>query len=104
MAAKTKVKAVEPEYYCLAVKREYESVWRVIGKYDTEEQAETALEEKRAYEGSFNYHNAELKVLSRTQAKQQFGATWEYHPIGTKPGTPVAKPKRVVKSNADDDL
>jgi hypothetical protein len=97
----TKVKQVEPEYFCLAVRREYETVWRVIGKYETPEQAETALNEKRAYEGSFNYNNAELKVMSRTEAKQQFGATWEYHPIGTKPGTPVAKPKRVSKNDDD---
>ena len=98
---KTKVKPTEPEYFCLAVRRDYEKVWRVIGKYETQEQAEAALAEKRGYEGSFNYNNAELKVITRSEAKKQFGADWEYHPIGTKPGTPVAKPKRVTKTDDD---
>jgi hypothetical protein len=101
VATKTKVKQAEPEYFCLAVRREYEAVWRVIGKYETQEQAETALEEKRAYQGSFNYDNAELKVLSRAEAKKQFGATWEYTPIGSKPGTAPVKPKRATKTDDD---
>ena len=73
------------EYYCVAVRRNYESIWRFIGKYNTPEAAQAALEEKRAYTGSFNYDNAELRVVSRSQAKKEFGSDWEYYPIGSKP-------------------
>jgi hypothetical protein len=70
------------EYYCVCVRRNYESIWRVVSKHDTREQAQAALEEKRAYTGVFNYDNAELRVLSRTEAKAEFGPHWEYKPIG----------------------
>jgi hypothetical protein len=74
-----------PEYYCLAVRRNYEEVWRFIGKYDTPDQAQAALDEKRAYVGAFNYDNAELRVVSRSEAKKEFGSDWEYRRIGEKP-------------------
>ena len=70
------------EYYCVAVHREYESVWRVVSKHNTREEAEAELEKRRGYTGAFNYDNAELRVLSRSEAKKEFGATWEYTPIG----------------------
>ena len=89
-------KTTEPQHYYVAVKRNYEDVWRVIGKYDTLEQAEVVIAEKRAYVGSFNYDNAELKVLSYADAKKQFGAEWVYHPIGEKPSAPV-KAKRAAR-------
>ncbi|MEP7286234.1 MAG: hypothetical protein ABI947_10755 [Chloroflexota bacterium] len=92
MVAKSKV-----QYYCVAVRRNYETMWRVIGKYDTQEAAQAALDEKRAYAGSFNYDNAELRILSRAEAKQEFGAAWEYHPIGEKP--PVERtPRKTSKA------
>ncbi len=71
-----------PEYYCVAVKRNYETTWRFISKHDTREAAEAELESRRAYTGSFNYDNAELRVIGRAEAKQEFGASWEYAPIG----------------------
>jgi len=88
----------EPQYYCIAVRRNYETIWRVIGKYPTQEEAEAALEEKRAYTGDFNYDNAELRVISRAEAKKEFGASWEYYPIGQKPEEP--KPKKASKSKS----
>jgi hypothetical protein len=89
-------KAIEPKHFYLAVKRNYENVWRVIGEYDTQEQAETVLAEKRAYVGSFNYDNAELKVLTDVEARKQFGSDWVYHKIGEKPPAPV-KAKRAAR-------
>lgn len=89
-------KAVEPHSYYLAVKRNYEDVWRVIGKYDSQDQAQTVLDEKRAYSGSFNYDNAELKVLSDAEAKKLFGSEWVYHKIGEHPPAP-AKAKRAAR-------
>ncbi len=80
------------EYYCVAVKRNYESVWRVIAKYPTLEQAQAELENRRAYTGAFNYDNAELRIISRSEAKTEFGARWEYQPIGqVKPTRKAAK-------------
>jgi hypothetical protein len=78
------------EYYCVAVHREYESVWRVVSKHSTREEAEAELEKRRGYTGAFNYDNAELRVLSRSEAKKEFGANWEYAPIGT-PKTKASK-------------
>lgn len=69
-------------YYCLAVHRDYESKWRVISKHATVEEAQAELERRRAFTGVFNYDNAELRVLSSTDAKKEFGPKWEYRPIG----------------------
>lgn len=76
-------KAQIAEYYCVAVQRDYEETWRFISKHVTREAAQMELDERRAYTGSFNYDNATLRVISRTEAKQEFGADWEYAPIGS---------------------
>jgi hypothetical protein len=78
----SKKKQKNAEYYCVAVRRNYESIWRVVSKHDTREEAQDELDKRRAYTGIFNYDNAELRVLSRTEAKAEFGADWEYKPIG----------------------
>jgi len=76
------------EYFCVAVKRDYESMWRVVSKHATREEAQAELDSRRAFTGVFNYDNAELRVLSRTEAKKEFGDTWEYHPIGEHKAKP----------------
>jgi hypothetical protein len=83
------------EYYCVAVQRNYESVWRMVSQHATFEEAQTELEERRAYKGAFNYDNAKLRVISRTEAKKEFGKDWEYAPIGARSkhkSVAVAKP------------
>lgn len=82
-------KSTVTEYYVVAVQRNYETVWRVVSKHDTLEAAEAELEERRSYTGAFNYDNAQLRVLSRAEAKKEFGKDWEYAPIGA----PKPKPK-----------
>jgi hypothetical protein len=72
------------EYYCVAVRRNYEDVWRVVSKHTTRAEADAELENRRGFTGAFNYDNAELKVLSRSEAKKEFGSDWEYKPIGAK--------------------
>jgi hypothetical protein len=72
------------EYFCVAVRRNYEDTWRVVSKHDTQEAAQAELEKRRAYTGAFNYDNAELRILSRSKAKEEFGARWEYKPIGSR--------------------
>ncbi len=72
------------EYFCVAVRRNYEDIWRVVSKHDTSDEAQAELERRQGYTGAFNYDNAELRVLSRSQAKQEFGPQWEYKPIGSK--------------------
>jgi len=89
------------QYFCLAVRRHYETVWRVIAKYDTVEEAQAALEERRTYTGAFNYDNADLRVISREEAKQEFGAKWEYHAIGEKPEPTADKPKRAPRKQTE---
>lgn len=71
------------EYYCVAVRRHYEPLWRFVSKHATHEEAQTELEQRRGYTGAFNYDNADLRVISRSEAKKEFGASWEYTPIGT---------------------
>ncbi|MBX3064547.1 MAG: hypothetical protein U0528_17280 [Anaerolineae bacterium] len=90
----------QQDYFCIMVKRNYEDVWRVVGKYDTREEAEQALQEKRAYTGVFNYDNADLQVISRAEGKKRFGANWEYHPIGEKPAVShsVSKAKKSTRA------
>jgi hypothetical protein len=84
-------KKSEPaEYYCVAVQRDYESVWRFVSKHTTREEAEQEVEKRRGYTGAFNYDNAQLRVISRSEAKKEFGSDWEYTPISkpkTKPNT-----------------
>ncbi len=82
-------RSAKSEYYCVAVKRNYETEWRVITRHDTREQAEAEMEERRGYTGAFNYDNAELRVISRSEAKKEFGESWEFAPIGGN----SAKPK-----------
>ncbi len=73
------------EYFCVAVRRNYETIWRMVSKHDTEAAAQADLDERRGYTGSFNYDNAELRVISRAEAKKEFGPKWEYIAIGTPP-------------------
>lgn len=75
-------KNLSTEYYCVAVRRNYESIWRFVSKHNTREEAEDELGRRREFKGSFNYDNAELRVVSRTEAKKEFGKEWEYVPIG----------------------
>ncbi len=77
-------KKANSEYFCVAVRRNYEDVWRLVSKHSTSDEAQAELEKRRSYTGAFNYDNAELRVLSRSQAEQEFGAHWEYKPIGSK--------------------
>lgn len=77
------------EYYCVAVQRNYETIWRVVSKHNTREEAEAELEERRGYTGAFNYDNAQLRVISRSEAKKEFGKEWEYTPIGAPKGKPT---------------
>jgi hypothetical protein len=72
----------QSDYYCVAVCRHYETVWRFVSKHATREAAQTDLDGRRAYTGVFNYDNADLRVLSRSEAKEEFGTRWEYKPIG----------------------
>jgi hypothetical protein len=78
------VKKDKAQYYCVAVRRHYEDIWRIVSKHDTREEAEAELEKRRGFTGAFNYDNADLRVLSRSEAKKEFGADWEYTPIGSK--------------------
>jgi hypothetical protein len=78
----SKKKQKNGEYYCVAVRRNYESIWRVVSKHGTRDEAQDELNKRRGYTGIFNYDNAELRVLSRSEAKAEFGADWEYKPIG----------------------
>jgi len=65
MTKKSKV-----EYYCVAVRRNYEEVWRIVSKHDTQEEAQAELEKRRSYTGAFNYDNAELRDLTRRSEKR----------------------------------
>lgn len=90
-----KRRAVKPagskskDYYCVWVRRNYEEVWRAISKHDTREAAEMELERRRGFTGAFNYDNAELRILSRNEARKEFGKTWDYKPIGGAKPAPV---------------
>jgi hypothetical protein len=70
------------EYYCVCVRRNYEEIWRFVSKHDTKADAQAELDKRRSYTGVFNYDNAELRVVSRSEAKKEFGSRWEYKTIG----------------------
>lgn len=76
-------KKTTSDYYCVCVRRNYESIWRVVSKHNTLEEAQEEMQNRRGYTGAFNYDNAELRVLSRTEAKKEFGSSWEYKAIAT---------------------
>jgi hypothetical protein len=75
-------KKAASNYFCVCVKRDYESIWRVVSKHTTLEEAEAEVQKRREYTGAFNYDNAEFRILSRAEAKAEFGSDWEYKPIG----------------------
>lgn len=83
-ATKPRTRKQQPEYYCVCVRRNYENVWRAVSKHDTREEAQTELERRRSFTGVFNYDNADLQVMSRTEAQGVFGKGWEYKPIGAR--------------------
>src|SRR5262249_24257679 len=70
------------EYFVVGVKRNYEKIWRFVSKHNTREEAEAEMAKRRGYTGAFNYDDAELRVVSRAEAKAEFGRKWEYKPIG----------------------
>jgi hypothetical protein len=70
------------EYYCVAVKRNYEETWRLVSKHSTLEEAQAELDKLRSFTGAFNYDNAQLRIISRSEGKKEFGKSWEYVPIG----------------------
>ena len=84
-------KTAKLEYFVVAVRRNYETVWRFVSKHDTREQAEAELEERKSYTGAFNYDNAELRVISRSEARKEFGADWEFTPIGGNKEKPTRR-------------
>lgn len=88
-------KKIDVDYFCLAVRRNYEPIWRILGRFETAELAQAELDQRRAYTGAFNYDNAELRVMTRAEAKAEFGADWEYHTIGE--ALPPPRAKRVSK-------
>jgi hypothetical protein len=69
------------EYYCVGVRRNYEPTWRMVSKHTTRDEAQAQLDKMRGFTGNFNYDNADLRVVSRVEAKAEFGAQWEYKPI-----------------------
>lgn len=94
------VKATEPktkrarEYFCVCVRRNYEKEFRFISKHDTREEAQAEIERRRSFTGPFNYDNAELWIVSRTEAKKEFGKDWEFKPIGNN----IKRPVREIES------
>lgn len=70
------------DYYVVAVRRHYEDVWRFVSKHESRADAEAEVERRRGFTGAFNYDNADLRVVSRSEAKKEFGPDWEYKPIG----------------------
>lgn len=83
-SAKPRTRKVKAEYYCVCVRRNYEDVWRAVSKHETRDEAQAELERRRSFTGVFNYDNADLQVMSRTEAQGLFGASWDYKPIGTR--------------------
>ena len=89
----------QSDYYCVAVKRNYEDVWRLVSKHDTRDAAEAEIQKLRGFTGPFNYDNAELRVISRAEGKKEFGKSWEYTPIG---GTRKPKSARVKEQEQEE--
>jgi hypothetical protein len=96
MAKKTE----SPEYFCVAVKRNYEDIWRMVSSFPTRDAAQADLDKRRGYTGVFNYDNAELRVISRAEAKKEFGKDWEYSAIGSN----RPKPAKVKKPEGEIEL
>lgn len=83
MPVKQKSVKSRADYYCVWVRRNYETVWRAVSKHESRELAQEELERRRSFTGAFNYDNAELRILSRNEARKEFGKEWDYKPIGS---------------------
>jgi hypothetical protein len=73
------------EYYCVGVRRHYEPIWRMVSKHATRDEAQVQLDKMRGFTGNFSYDNADLRILSRLEAKAEFGVQWEFKPIVYSP-------------------
>lgn len=81
-----------PNEFFVMVQRNYETIKRVVSEHPTREAAQAELDKRRAYTGSFNYDNAELRVITLTEAKAIFGDDWQFGEV-VKPKTAKAKIK-----------
>ena len=98
MPAKQKSVKSKADYYCVWVRRNYETIWRAVSKHDSRDAAQAELERRRGFTGPFNYDNAELRILSRNEARKEFGKDWDYKPIGS-----TRKPVMARVSVADEE-
>jgi hypothetical protein len=71
----------EQEYYCIFLMRYNDRRWFPLIQFDSHQQAEREMT-TMVKRNSQRYSKANLRVLSRTQAKREFGSEWEYtYPI-----------------------
>jgi hypothetical protein len=63
------------EYYCILMRRNDER-WTVLCYFNTRFQAEAVYKGMLSRYGRYNQSN--LRVISRTEAKSEFGNDWEY--------------------------
>jgi hypothetical protein len=64
------------EYY-IFIRRNYEASWHVASRHTSQQKAEAALQKMRKFTGIVNFTNAQLLMLSHTEAEREFGTEWE---------------------------
>jgi hypothetical protein len=70
----------DQEYFCIFLLRLNDRRWFPLIQFDSQREAENAM--FAMFSRSSRYSKANLRVLSRSQAKNEFGREWEYtYPI-----------------------
>ncbi len=64
------------EYY-IFIRRNFEATWYIASKHTSHQKAEAALAKMRSFSGMLSFSNAQLLLLSRSEAQQEFGTDWE---------------------------
>src|SRR4051812_46572664 len=67
---------VNNEYY-IFIRRNYEAAWHIASQHTSQQKAEAALAKMRNFSGLVNFHNAQMLMLSRSEAQREFGSDWE---------------------------
>ncbi len=66
----------QDEYYCVFIRRNSDKKWVPLAQFDNYRQAEKVM--FGMFARHTRYNRANLRVLSASQAKQEFGPDWDF--------------------------
>jgi hypothetical protein len=63
--------------FFIFIRRNHEAAWHVASRHTSQQKAEAILTKMRSFSGMVNFHNAQMLLLSHSEAQREFGSDWE---------------------------